>query len=179
MMGIAELKALLPHRYPILQIDRVCSIDTGVSIVAEKAVTHSEPCYADLVDDAAPAAYAYPVSLMLESVGQAGCVLWMHARAAAGHPTGGSLIFGAASGVTVHAPVYPGDVIRHVAQLTSVKGDTAILSARSTVGDRLVLTLDTMIALQREVDDLAPRPRTGSGSGTQEGTATPIERTSS
>lgn len=164
LLGIADLKRLLPHRHPILQVDRVLAIEEGKSIVAEKAVTHSEPCYSHLPDDAAPGAYAYPVSLLLESVGQAGCVLWMHTREASGDPTGGSLIFGSASGLTVHAPVYPGDVVRHEAHLTSVKGDTAILTARSHVDDRLVLTLDTMIALQREVADLTPQPGTSTGS---------------
>ena len=36
MMGIEDIRRHLPHRYPFLFVDRVVSIDPGVSIEAYK-----------------------------------------------------------------------------------------------------------------------------------------------
>lgn len=41
----AELRALLPHRYPMLLLDRVEAVEPGVSLEAVKTVTGCEPCY--------------------------------------------------------------------------------------------------------------------------------------
>ena len=43
MMDIDEIMALLPHRYPFLMIDRIESVDPGVSATAIKCVSVNEP----------------------------------------------------------------------------------------------------------------------------------------
>jgi 3-hydroxyacyl-[acyl-carrier-protein] dehydratase len=44
-MEIQEIMAHLPHRYPMLLIDRVLSIETGKDIMALKNVTINEPFF--------------------------------------------------------------------------------------------------------------------------------------
>jgi 3-hydroxyacyl-[acyl-carrier-protein] dehydratase len=150
----ADIKRILPHRHPILQLDRVVELEPGKRIVATKAISGCEPCFADLDEDAE---HAYPVSLLVESMGQAGGVLWLHSAALEGEPRSGTLIFGSAREVTLAGAAYPGDVITHVVELESVKGDNAFMRGETRVGDRLIMSVESMLAVLREDTELAQR----------------------
>ena len=45
MMNINEIKAILPHRYPFLQVDKVIELVEGEYIVAVRSVTNGEPAF--------------------------------------------------------------------------------------------------------------------------------------
>lgn len=46
MIGADEILKLLPHRFPMLLVDRVLEIDTEeISIIAQKNVAHNEPFF--------------------------------------------------------------------------------------------------------------------------------------
>ena len=45
MMDIEDIRRHLPHRYPFLFVDRVVSIDPGVSIEAYKNLSINEPYF--------------------------------------------------------------------------------------------------------------------------------------
>ena len=154
MLEHADVKRILPHRHPILQIDRVVEFEPDRRIVATKAISGCEPCYADLADDAD---HRFPASLLVESMGQAGGLLWLHSAALAGEPRAGTLIFGSARDLTLAGAAYPGDVLRHVVELENVKGDNAFMRGESWVDDRLIMTVDSMLAVLREDTDLAQR----------------------
>jgi len=143
----AEIRRILPHRHPILLVDRVLELEPGVRIVAVKAVTASEPCYADLAEDLPQSAYAYPVSLLVESFGQAGAILWLRSGDAEG--PAGTLIFGGARDVVIRSSVYPGEVLVHEVRIDALKGDNAFMSGEIRVGDRIVATIGSMLAVIR------------------------------
>jgi 3-hydroxyacyl-[acyl-carrier-protein] dehydratase len=147
----ADIKRILPHRHPILQIDRVVEFEQDRRIVATKAISGSEPCYANLEADAE---HAFPVSLLVESLGQAGGVLWLHSAALAGEKRTGTLIFGSARDVTVTGAAYPGDVLRHVVELESVKGDNAFMRGEVRIDDRPIVTVGSMLAVLREDSEM-------------------------
>jgi len=149
----AELKRILPHRHPILQIDRVVEFEPHRRIVATKAISGCEPCYADLADDAD---HRFPTSLLVESMGQAGGVLWLHSAALSGEPPAGTLILGSARDVTLTGAAYPGDVLRHVVELDSVKGENAFMTGETWVGERRIATVGSMLAVMRADDALTP-----------------------
>ncbi|MGJ3561537.1 3-hydroxyacyl-ACP dehydratase FabZ family protein [Streptomyces sp. INA 01156] len=48
MSGQVEIRGRLPHRYPMLLVDRVTHVDPGRALTALKAVTCNEPWYAGL-----------------------------------------------------------------------------------------------------------------------------------
>ena len=70
-MEIMEIMEHLPHRYPMLLIDRVLSVDPGKEVVALKNVTINEPFF--------PGHFPhYPVMpgvLIVEAMAQAAAVL--------------------------------------------------------------------------------------------------------
>ncbi|CAM5265594.1 hypothetical protein SCALM49S_01164 [Streptomyces californicus] len=47
-MSISGIKQVLPHRYPMLLVDRVDELVPGERLTARKAVTANEPWYQDL-----------------------------------------------------------------------------------------------------------------------------------
>ncbi|MEV6304164.1 beta-hydroxyacyl-ACP dehydratase [Actinoplanes sp. NPDC051861] len=152
-----EIRALLPQRHPLLLVDRVLDVEAGRFIRTVKAVTGSEPCYADLPEDACRWRWRYPAGLLIESFGQSAALLWLRGE----QPDlddGRTLMFVAATGFRFDGPVYPGDVVRHEVRLDSVIADTAFASGESWVGDRRVATVTTLVATRRPVQP--PHPQT-------------------
>ncbi|MBU3862700.1 beta-hydroxyacyl-ACP dehydratase [Streptomyces sp. 4503] len=146
----ADIRRILPHRHPVLLVDRVLELEPGSRIVATKTVTGSEPCYAGLEEDLPASAYAYPASLLVESFGQTGAVLWLYSAAMAGERSEGTLIFGSAREVTITGRAYPGDVLRHTVEIDQLIGDNAFMRGETWVGDRRIATLGSVLAVVRE-----------------------------
>jgi 3-hydroxyacyl-[acyl-carrier-protein] dehydratase len=153
LLSHADITRVLPHRHPVLLVDSVLELEPGVAITATKAVTGSEPCYAGLADGLPDSAYAYPVSLIVESFGQAGAVLWLVGTPDTERPVG-TLIFGAARRVVVHDRAYPGDVLTHRVRIETITGPNAFMSGEVHAGDRLIATIGQVLAVIRETDAL-------------------------
>ncbi|WP_441012544.1 3-hydroxyacyl-ACP dehydratase FabZ family protein, partial [Escherichia coli] len=115
---LPEVASLLPHRYPMLLVDRITALDPGERITVVKTVTHNEPWYAGLIPGRD---LAYPASLLVESWGQAAGLL---ASAAAPDARSQVMLFGSVSQAVFHRPVLPGDVVEHRITLSRSLGDS-------------------------------------------------------
>ncbi len=156
MLDQAMIRSLLPHRHPMVLLDRVDHIEPGVRAVASKAITATEPCYRDLADAAPPWAYAYPVSLLLESFGQAAAVLWLQS-AQAETSSGWSdwlLVLGAIRHCRFDGEAFPGDVLRHEVRLDHMTESTGLASGESWVGERRIAVMGSFLALLRPYSEL-------------------------
>jgi 3-hydroxyacyl-[acyl-carrier-protein] dehydratase len=71
MMDIHQILKLLPHRYPILLVDRVLEIEPGKRIKAIKNVSINEPFFQGHF----PHRPVMPGVLMLEAMAQAAAIL--------------------------------------------------------------------------------------------------------
>jgi len=71
MMDIHQILKQLPHRYPILLVDRVLSVEKGKAIKALKNVTINEPFFTGHF----PHRPVMPGVLMLEAMAQAAALL--------------------------------------------------------------------------------------------------------
>ncbi|GIJ08928.1 3-hydroxyacyl-ACP dehydratase FabZ family protein [Micromonospora andamanensis] len=150
-----QVRALLPQRFPMLLVDRVLELRAGESITTIKAITANEPCYADLPDDADPSCFAYPVSLLVESLGQSAALLWQHSeQPAEKRGPHRHLLFLTARGYEVSGEAHPGDVVRHVVRLDQVVADTGFCHGESWVGDRRIARVETLMAAQRPDEQL-------------------------
>jgi 3-hydroxyacyl-[acyl-carrier-protein] dehydratase len=151
----ADIRAVLPQRYPLLLVDRILDLIPGKSIRTVKAITATEPCYAGVADRAENWCYEYPRSLLVESLGQSAALLWF-----SGQPVtpddGRVLMFVGARGLCFEGAAHPGDVLRHEVRLDNVVADTAFASGETWVGDRRIATVATLIATRRPVHPSEP-----------------------
>ena len=71
IIDIEEIKKILPHRYPILLIDRVIEVKRGECIKAIKNITYNEPCFQGHF----PSKSIMPGVLIIEAFAQATALL--------------------------------------------------------------------------------------------------------
>jgi 3-hydroxyacyl-[acyl-carrier-protein] dehydratase len=143
---------LLPHRYPMLLVDRVLELVPGESIRALKAVTLNEPWYAGL-SHTAGSDLAYPQMLLIESWGQTAGLL---ASAVDDAPVGQVMLFGSVADAEFHRPVLPGDVIEHRVRISRSLTDSVIFEGSSHRGDETVMTVTRMVMAFRPAGQLRP-----------------------
>lgn len=98
---IEEIIATLPHRYPMLLVDRVTEMELGKSIKAYKNITFNEPCFTGHF----PGKPIFPGVLILEAIAQAAGIL--------GFKTVGNndqlYLFAGVENARFKKPVTPGD----------------------------------------------------------------------
>jgi 3-hydroxyacyl-[acyl-carrier-protein] dehydratase len=164
MLEYDQIRAILPQGAPMVLLDRVTWI-RGDTLRAVKTVSGSEPCYDHLPAGLPRARYAYPVSLILESFGQAAAVLW-HSLTGRLVDEEHVLMFGAALNCAFQSRAYPGDVLCHDVTLERSIADTGFATGTTSVGERRVATMGTFIAVRRPATVLtAINGRGAQGSG--------------
>src|SRR4030095_1625132 len=105
-VDIKRVMAALPHRYPMLLVDRVESLDPDKGITAIKAVTINEPFFQGHF----PSRPIMPGVLIVEALAQAAGVLAVEALGLAGS---GKLVYlMAIEGAKFRQPVEPGVLLR-------------------------------------------------------------------
>ncbi|MBL1081161.1 beta-hydroxyacyl-ACP dehydratase [Streptomyces actinomycinicus] len=144
--GPGTAKTLIPHRYPILLVDRVLEVTAGHGISTVKAVTCNEPWYQDVPEDAEDGAYAYPTALLIESWCQSAALLAAHGDQG-GAGEGEVVLFGGMSKVTVHGQAYPGDLVRHDVKLVQQTAGATFFEGTASVGGEPILTVGQAVTL--------------------------------
>lgn len=99
---IRKILAALPHRYPLLLVDRVKSLEIGESIHAVKAVTFNEQFFQGHF----PGRPIMPGVLQIEALAQTAAILAIESLDLAG--TGKLVYFMSIDGAKFRAPVEPG-----------------------------------------------------------------------
>ncbi|MEL7727981.1 3-hydroxyacyl-ACP dehydratase FabZ [Citromicrobium bathyomarinum] len=101
-MDVRQVLKALPHRYPMLLVDRVASLTKGEEIHAVKAVTFNE----DFFQGHFPGAPIMPGVLQVEALAQAAAILGIETLDLAG--SGKLVYFMGIDGAKFRAPVTPG-----------------------------------------------------------------------
>ncbi|MCJ0871753.1 3-hydroxyacyl-ACP dehydratase FabZ family protein [Streptomyces sp. AP-93] len=154
--GVDRIKSTIPHRTPILLVDRVGEVVPGEHLTAYKAVSGNEPCYAALPADAPASAYAYPNALVIESWAQAAVLLSVWEQPNPDVLAGKVELAGAINGVEISGRVHPGEVLEHRVRLVRAVDDTAILAGETLAGGRPVMSFQTFVVALRDVTELLP-----------------------
>ena len=137
-LGPAEIRDLIPHRYPFLLVDRIEELEPGVRAVGTKNVTQNEPYFGGHFPD-------YPVMpgvLIIEAMAQVGAVGVM----AGGEHKDKLALFVGIDGVRFRRQVVPGDVLRMEVEIERLKGRAGRGRGRTTVGDERVCEAELMFA---------------------------------
>jgi 3-hydroxyacyl-[acyl-carrier-protein] dehydratase len=129
-LASADLKAvmaMLPHRYPMLFVDRVEDIEAGVSARGIKAVTINEPFFAGRP--------IMPGVLIVEALAQTAGVLAMHTLGPEGQ--GKLVYFMAIENAKFRAPVEPGCLLELHVRFTQNRGRVSKFEGKAMVAGKL------------------------------------------
>jgi beta-hydroxyacyl-ACP dehydratase FabZ len=136
---INKIREFLPHRYPFLLVDRIVEIDTESEekrVVGIKNVTMNEPFFQGHF----PNEPVMPGVLLLEAMGQVGCVMMAVEQSKRDIPRGERLIVFLTTvyEAKFRKPVVPGDQLRTVATLLRFRGKVGKMKFVATVDGEVV-----------------------------------------
>jgi len=116
-IDFAEVMRRIPHRYPLLLVDRAENYLAHSSITGIKNVTHNEPFFQGHF----PGNPVMPGVLIVEALGQTGAVLMSKSLDA--DVTGKAIFFMSVDGARFRKPVRPGDQLRMKVVVIKHRGD--------------------------------------------------------
>jgi beta-hydroxyacyl-ACP dehydratase FabZ len=130
MMTITEIMKLLPHRYPMLLVDRILEIEDGKRIVGLKNVTANEQFFQGHF----PGAPVMPGVLIIEALAQCGAVLFLRDLPDREKKL---FLFGGVDKARFRKPVVPGDQLILECEVLQKRASTVKLRGVAKVGDQL------------------------------------------
>jgi 3-hydroxyacyl-[acyl-carrier-protein] dehydratase len=137
-LGPAEIRELIPHRYPFLLVDRIEELEPGVRAVGIKNVTQNEPFFQGHF----PGYPVMPGVLIIEAMAQVGAVGVM----AGGEHKDKLALFAGIDGVRFRRQVLPGDVLTIEVQIERLKGRVGRGRGRAEVSGERVCEAELMFA---------------------------------
>jgi 3-hydroxyacyl-[acyl-carrier-protein] dehydratase len=145
-MDIQRILRKLPHRYPILLVDRVLEIEKGVRIKALKNVTINEPFFVGHF----PARPVMPGVLMLEALAQAAALLSFESvDSEPGEDT--VVYFAGIDNARFKRPVGPGDQLILEASIDRHKSGIYRYKARASVDGATAVEAELMCTMRKVV----------------------------
>ena len=131
-LDIGRIQEMIPHRYPMLMIDRVIDLVPNHHATGIKNVTINEPFFQGHF----PAEPVMPGVMIIEAMAQTAAVLVV---ATLGSESEGSLVyFMSVDQARFRKPVMPGDTLHVHVSKDRNRGNVWKFSAKALVGDVLV-----------------------------------------
>jgi len=143
-MDIHEILTRLPHRYPILLVDRVVELVKGERIRAIKNVSINEPFFLGHF----PHRPVMPGVLILEALAQAATLLAIESVGITLDEKS-VVYFAGIDGARFKRPVEPGDQLVLEVTLGRAKAGIYKFSARALVGEQLAAEAELMCTMRR------------------------------
>jgi len=138
-LDINEIRAILPHRYPFLLVDRIVELEAE-RIVGIKNVTLNEPFFIGHFPD-------FPVMpgvLVVEAMAQVAGVLVLRSIPDRDKK---QVLLAAVEYARFRRPVVPGDTLRMEMTITKRKASVAKIAGRATVDGLVVAEAEVMCKL--------------------------------
>jgi len=143
MLDIHQILKQLPHRYPILLVDRVLEIEKGKRIVALKNVTINEPFFSGHF----PHRPVMPGVLILEAMAQAAALLAFDTLGVV--PDDKTVYyFAGIDGARFKRPVEPGDQLVMEVSLDRMKAGIFKFKGTTRVGGDIACEAELMCTMR-------------------------------
>ena len=147
MLDTREIMQILPHRYPILLVDRILEMELGKKIVGLKNVSANEPVFTGHF----PGFPLMPGVYILESMAQVGGILMIKSLDLEIGKY--AIVFAGIDEARFKRPVYPGDQLILELEVISLKKSLSKMKGTAKVGSDVVATA-VLYAAARELSDL-------------------------
>lgn len=118
VMNIQQIKEIIPHRYPMLLIDRIEELEAGQKVVAKKNVTINEPFFQGHF----PHEPVMPGVLIVEAMAQAGAVALLSLPDFKGK----TAYFGGIDKAKFRQKVTPGDILMLEVEILKVRANAGM-----------------------------------------------------
>jgi 3-hydroxyacyl-[acyl-carrier-protein] dehydratase len=142
-IDLKEIQTLIPHRYPMLLVDRVLDYQSGEWLHAIKNVTVNEPVFTGHFPDFA----IFPGVLILEAMAQATGILGF--KTALERDSDEMYLFASLDNVKFKKPVIPGDTMHlHVKFIKERRGMWKFYG-EARVDGKVVCSADLMCARRK------------------------------
>jgi 3-hydroxyacyl-[acyl-carrier-protein] dehydratase len=139
ILDINDIRAILPHRYPFLLVDRIVEMEPD-RIVGIKSVTHNEPFFTGHFPD-------FPVMpgvLIIEAMAQTAGVLVLKTIPDRANKL---VLLVAVENARFRRPVVPGDSLRMEMKVIKRKASVAKMAGVATVDGQVVAEAEVMCKL--------------------------------
>lgn len=140
MLGINEIKKIIPHRAPFLLIDRIDEMEPGVRIKGFKNVTYNEPFF----NGHFPEEPVMPGVLIIEALAQVGAVLILSEE----KNRGKTAFFAGIDGAKFKDKVVPGDSLVLELEMVKIKGPFGIGKATAYKNGKVCVQAQLTFAIQ-------------------------------
>ncbi len=144
---IDHILKLLPHRYPILLVDKVLELEPGARIVALKNVSMNEPYFQGHF----PGHPVMPGVLIIEAMAQAAAVL-TYVTLQTSQEAGALFYFAGIDGARFKRVVQPGDQLRLEVTMDRVKRGIGKFTGRALVDGEVACEAEMICASRRTGD---------------------------
>lgn len=146
-MEILEIMEILPHRYPLLLVDRILEFEEGKRIVGLKNVSINEPYFQGHF----PGFPLFPGIYVLEALAQVGGVLMIKSL---GLEIGKyAVVFAGIDGARFKRPVFPGDSLILELEAVSLKKKLSKMVGVARVDGQTVAEA-TLYAAARRLEEV-------------------------
>jgi 3-hydroxyacyl-[acyl-carrier-protein] dehydratase len=146
-MDILEIMQVLPHRYPLLLVDRILEMEPGKRIVGLKNVSINEPYFQGHF----PGFPLMPGVYILEALAQVGGILMIKSL---GLEVGKyAVVFAGIDDARFKKPVYPGDQLILELEVITLKKSLSKMKGTAKV-DNQVVAEAILYASARELSQL-------------------------
>lgn len=140
MLNTTEIQAIIPHRYPMLLVDKVLELVPGERVVAQKNVTINEPFFQGHF----PGNPVMPGVLQVEALAQAGAIAILSLP----EFTGKTAYFGGITKAKFRQMVRPGDVLQLELILTKLRDHAGCGKGTIKVADKVVCAAELVFAIE-------------------------------
>jgi 3-hydroxyacyl-[acyl-carrier-protein] dehydratase len=140
LYNIKEILEFLPHRYPILLVDRVLELQEGKFLRGLKNVSVNEPFFQGHY----PGEPIMPGVLILEAIAQAGAIMFLSDPAYAGKVP----LIGSIDHSKFKRPVVPGDQLISEVELLWFRAGIGRFNGKATVDGEIAVTTEMTFKLR-------------------------------